>query len=204
MVMKRRPKQKPPKEKIVIKLAEGKELSIKSMSTNLFYFQGQPVSAEEFIKKLFNTIVLPTFFKNEEELKRIWSSPITRNELLKKLEDNGFSKQDLKSIQSLIEAENSDLFDVLEYIAYSKKPVSRETRVAKAEDKIYSNLSEKQREFIDFVLSRYVEGGVEELDINRLSDLLTLKYKAIYDGEKVLGNVDGIKKMFIDFQKHLY
>jgi type I restriction enzyme R subunit len=195
---------KPPKQKIIIKLAEGKELSIKSMSTNLFYFQGQPVSAEEFIKKLFNTIVLPTFFKNEEELRRIWSSPITRNELLKKLEDNGFSKQDLKSVQSLIEAENSDLFDVLEYIAYSKKPIARETRVAKAEDKIYSNLSEKQREFIDFVLSRYVEGGVDELDINRLSDLLTLKYKALYDGEKVLGNVEGIKKMFIDFQKHLY
>lgn len=198
------PEVKPPKEKIVIKLAEGKELSIKSMSTNLFYFQGQPVSAEEFIKKLFNTIVLPTFFKNEEELRRIWSSPITRNELLKKLEDNGFSKQDLKSIQSLIEAENSDLFDVLEYIAYSKKPVARETRVAKAEDKIYLNLSEKQREFIDFVLSRYVEGGVDELDINRLSDLLTLKYKALYDGEKALGNVEGIKKMFIEFQKHLY
>ena len=174
------------------------------MSTNLFYFQGQPVSAEEFIKKLFNTIVVPSFFKNEDELRRIWSSPITRNELLKKLEDNGFSKQDLKSVQSLIDAENSDLFDVLEYIAYSKKPISRETRVAKAEDKIYSNLSDKQREFIDFVLSRYVEGGVEELDINRLSDLLTLKYKALYDGEKALGSIDSIKDMFINFQRHLY
>jgi type I restriction enzyme R subunit len=193
-----------PKEKIVIKLAEGKELTIKSMSTNLFYFQGQPVSAEEFIKKLFNTIVLPNFFKDEEELKRIWSSPITRNELLKKLADNGFSKEDLKSVQSLIDAENSDIFDVLEYIAYSKKPISRQTRVANAESRIHSNLSDRQKEFIDFILSRYVEGGVEELDINRLSDLLILKYKAIYDGEKALGNVEGIKSMFIDFQKHLY
>ena len=42
---------KPPKEKIIIELAEGKELAIKSMSTTLFYFQGQQVSAEEFIKK---------------------------------------------------------------------------------------------------------------------------------------------------------
>ena len=193
-----------PKEKIVIKLAEGKELTIKSMSTNLFYFQGQPVSAEEFIKKLFNTIELPNFFKDEEELRKIWSSPITRNELLKKLENSGFTKQDLKSIQSLIDAENSDIFDVLEYIAYSKKPISREVRVAQAEEIIHRNLSDKQREFIDFILSRYIEGGVDELDINRLSDLLILKYKAIYDGEKVLGDVNGIKKLFIDFQGPLY
>ncbi len=193
-----------PKEKIIIKLAEGKELTIKSMSTNLFYFQGQPVSAEEFIKKLFNTINIPNFFKDEEELRRIWSSPITRNELLKKLEDNGFSKQDLKAIQNIIDAEKSDLFDVLEYIAYQKKPITREARVDQAEETIHSNLSEKQKEFVDFILSRYVEGGVDELDINRLSDLLTLKYKAVYDGEKALGNVEVIKKMFIDFQRHLY
>jgi type I restriction enzyme R subunit len=194
----------PPRQKIVIKLAEGKELEIKSMSTNLFYFEGQQVTAEEFIKKLFNTISLPTFFKNEYELRRLWSSPITRQALLKKLEDSGFSKSDLKSIQSLIEAENSDLFDVLEYVAYTKKPITRQTRVANAEDKIYQSLSEKQKEFIDFVLSRYVEGGVEELDIDRLSDLITLKYKALYDGEKALGSIDSIKDMFINFQRHLY
>jgi type I restriction enzyme, R subunit len=194
----------PKKEKIIIKLAEGKELTIKSMETTLFYLQGQPVSAEEFIKKLFNTITLPAFFKSEEELRKMWSSPITRNTLLKKLEDNGFAKQDLKSIQSLIEAENSDLFDVLEHVAYQKKPIPRATRVSNAENKIHSNLNDNQKEFIDFVLSRYVEGGVEELDINRLSDLIVLKYKALQDGEKTLGNPEGIKSMFIDFQKHLY
>ena len=195
---------KPPKEKIIIKLAEGKELTIKSMSTSLFYFQGQPVTAEEFIKKLFNTITLPNILKSEDELKKLWSSPITRNELLKKLEDNGFTKQDLKSIQILIEAEDSDIFDVLEHIAYSKKPIQRETRVANAESEIHKNLSGKQKEFIDFVLSKYVEGGVDELDINRLSDLIELKYRTIHDGQKVLGDPESIKKTFIEFQKFLY
>jgi len=194
----------PPREKIIIKLAEGKELMIKSMSTYLFYFQGQPVTAEEFIKKLFNTIVLPTIFKNEDELRKMWSSPITRNELIKKLEDNGFSKPDLKQIQTLIEAEDSDIFDVLEHIAYSKKPIPRTVRVTNAENKIHKNLNDKQKEFIDFVLSKYVEGGVDELDINRLSDLIELKYKTIHDGQKVLGDTDSIKNTFIEFQKHLY
>ncbi len=193
-----------PKPKIIIKLAEGKELSIKSMSTSLFYFHGIPVSAEEFIKRLFNTITLPQVLKSEEELRELWSSPITRNELLNKLEDNGFTRQDLKSIQTLIEAEDSDIFDVLEHIAYSKKPIQRATRVANAENKIYKDLNEKQKEFIDFVLSKYVQGGVEELDINRLSSLVELKYKSLHDGQKALGDADKIKSTFIDFQKHLY
>lgn len=194
----------PPRQKILIKLAEGKELAIQSMSTTLFMVDGNPISSEEFIKKLFNTIKLPSFFNSEEELRKIWSSPITRKELLNKLEQNGFSKQDLKSIQSLIEAEDSDLFDVLERIAYSKQPISRIERVTKAEDKIHANLNDRQKEFIDFVLERYALGGVEELDIDRLSDLITLKYRTVSDGQKALGDIDGIKNMFIGFQKHLY
>ncbi len=198
------PEPKAPKEKIVIKLAEGKELSIKSMITSTFWFQGSQVSASDFIKKLFDTITLPNILKSEEELRKLWSSPITRNQLLKKLEDNGFSRKDLKSIQSLIDAEDSDIFDVLEHIAYSKKPIQRTTRVAKAEDAIYKDLNDKQKEFIDFVLSKYVEGGVEELDINRLSSLIELKYKSLHDGQKVLGDANDIKNTFINFQKHLY
>ena len=194
----------PPKEKIIIKLAKGNELSITSMSTTLFYFQGKPISVQEFIKKLFNTITLPEVLKNEEQLRELWSSPITRNKLFKKLEDEGFAKQDLKSIQSLIEAEDSDIFDVLVHVAYSKKPIQRATRVANAEDEIYKNLNDKQKEFIDFVLSRYVEGGVDELDLDRLSSLIELKYNTIHDGLEVLGSVDEIKRTFIEFQKHLY
>ena len=195
---------KPPKEKIIIKLAKGNELSITSMSTTLFYFQKKPISVQEFIKKLFNTITLPEILKNEEQLRELWSSPITRNKLFKKLEDEGFKKQDLKSIQTLIEAEDSDIFDVLVHVAYSKKPIQRATRVANAEDEIYKNLNDNQKEFIDFVLSRYVEGGVDELDLDKLSSLIELKYNTIHDGLEVLGNADEIKLTFIEFQKHLY
>jgi len=127
-----------------------------------------------------------------------------RKVLLNKLEQNGFSKHDLKSIQSLIEAEDSDLFDVLERIAYSKQPISRIERVTKAENKIHTNLNDRQKEFINFVLERYALGGIEELDMDRLSDLITLKYKTVSDGQKVLGDIDDIRNMFISFQKYLY
>ena len=193
-----------PKEKIVIKLAEGKELTIKSMSTSLFYFQGQPVTAEEFIKKLFNTITLPNILKSEEELRELWRSPVTRNELLKKLKENGFTLSDLRSIQSLIEAEDSDIYDVLEYIAYTKKPISRTQRVEQSEDLMQDNVNPKHKEFIDFVLSKYVESGIEELDLGRLSELLTIKYKSIHDAQVQMGNAEDIKESFIKFQKYLY
>ena len=65
-------------------------------------------------------------------------------------------------------------------------------------------MNNNQKEFIDFVLSKYIEGGVEELDINRLSSLVELKYKSLHDGQKILGNADEIKNTFIEFQKHLY
>ncbi len=194
----------PSRKKIIIQLAEDREMSIKSMLTTTFFYKGDQITAEMFIKKLFNTITLPNILSSEEQLRKLWSSPITRNELLKKLEDNGFKKQDLKSIQILIEAEDSDIFDVLEYIAYNKTPIQRSERVANAENRIYDSLNDNQREFIDFVLNKYVVGGVDELDINRLSDLVKLKYNSLHDGQKVLGNADEIKATFINFQKYLY
>ena len=194
----------PKKKKIKIKLSDNKEREIQSMSQTMFYYEGQAVSATEFIEKLFKTLNLPDFFKDEEELRKIWSSPVTRAELLKKLEGNGFSVADIKSLQELINAENSDLFDVLEYIAYAKQPISREDRAIKAEDHVYEGLNDKQRDFIEFVLGKYIEGGVEELDIKRLPDHINLKYKSLHDGEKELGNPEIINKTFVDFQKHLY
>ena len=71
--------------------------------------------------------------------------------------------------------------------------------------KLYRECKVSFEEFKDdFVLNKYVEGGVDELDINRLSDLVILKYNSLHDGQKKLGNPEKIKSTFIDFQKHLY
>ena len=107
-------------------------------------------------------------------------------------------------VQKLINAENSDLFDVLEYISYAKKPISRNVRVENAKDKIFTNVNEEQKDFINFILEQYIKTGVDELAINNLSNLIKLKYQSIFDGQKVLGNLEQIQKTFIDFQKHLY
>lgn len=193
-----------PRLKIRVKLRDGKEREIQHMASTMFYdASGKPITAEEFMEKLFGK--LPEFFKNEDELRRIWASPITRRALLEKLSEAGFGREQLALMQSLINAENSDLFDVLEYIYNGDfQPISREVRVAKAQSQIFASLRSEQKEFIEFVLSKYIETGVEELDQEKLPSLLLLKYKAIEDAKEILGTVETIRNVFINFQKFLY
>ena len=190
--------------KAKVKLKNGKELEIQHMiSTSFWSADGKPISAEEFLNNLFGE--LPNLFKSEDELRTLWSNPLTRKVLLEKLEDVGFGKNELATLQVLIDAEKSDLFDVLEYVFNSDiKPMTREARVAAAQATIFALLNKQQKEFIEFVLSKYIETGVEELDQDKLPILLTNKYQSLEDAKLVLGNVTNISTLFIEFQKFLY
>jgi type I restriction enzyme R subunit len=194
----------PPKKRIKVKLRDGKEREIQHMmSTSFWSADGKPISSEEFLNNLFGE--LPNLFKSEDELRTLWSNPMTRRTLLEKLADAGFGKDDLTMLQKLIDAEKSDLFDVLEYVFNSEiKPITREARVAAAQATIFALLDDKQKEFIDFVLSKYVETGVEELDQDKLPILLTNKYQSLEDAKEVLGDVANIRALFVDFQQYLY
>lgn len=192
------------RQKIKVKLKDGKEREIQSMiSTSFWSADGKPISAEEFLNNLFGE--LPNLFKNEDELRTLWSNPLTRRTLLEKLDAAGFGKDELTTLQKLIDAEKSDLFDVLEYVFNSDiKPMTREARVAAAQATIFALLDNKQREFIEFVLSKYIETGVEELDQEKLPILLTNKYQSLEDAKDILGDVANISRLFIEFQQHLY
>ncbi len=190
--------------KIKIRLRDGKEREIQSMmATSFWNAEGKPISAEEFLHNLFGE--LPNLFKSEEELRMLWSNPLTRRTLLEKLDAAGFGKEELTTLQKLIAADHSDLFDVLEYVFDSaNKPMTRAARVAAAEATIFALLNDQQREFIAFVLSKYVETGVEELDQEKLPLLLTNKYQSLEDAKAQLGDVSAISRLFIEFQQHLY
>jgi type I restriction enzyme R subunit len=192
------------KKKIKVKLKGGKELEIQHMiSTSFWSADGKPISVEEFLQNLFGT--LPSLFKSEEELRDIWSNPITRKTLLENLDQAGYGKEELANLQKLIDAEKSDIFDVLEYVFNNdNKPITREERVATAENTIFAALDDKQKEFIEFVLSKYVETGVEELGEEKLSKLLELKYQSLEDAKEVLGEPAQIRSLFFNFQKYLY
>ena len=148
---------------------------------------------------------LPEFFKDEAELRAIWSVPDTRKKLLQGLAEKGFGREQLAEMQKIIDAEKSDLFDVLAHVAYAMPPLTREERATSAKIVISTHFNTKQRVFLDFVLSHYVSVGVDELDQEKLTPLLRLKYHdSIADAVADLGKPEDIGKVFSGFQKFLY
>ena len=95
-------------KKIKVKLADGKERTIQHMMCTTFWHpDGTPMSAQQFMEMLFGK--LPEFFKDEAELRAIWSAPDTRKKLLQGLAEKGFGREQLAEMQKIIDAEKSDL-----------------------------------------------------------------------------------------------
>ena len=198
------PEPPPRSVKIQVKLADGKARLIQSMTATTFWSaDGKPMSAAQFLESLYGA--LPEFFKDEDELRAIWSTPDTRKALLAGLADKGFSKEPLAEMQKIIEAENSDLFDVLAYVAFSVAPETRSQRADMARLETHQHFNDRQQVFLDFVLAQYVTQGVDELDADKLTPLLRLKYNnAISDAVADLGSPEQIRNVFVGFQRYLY
>ena len=190
-------------QKIKIRLADGKERTIQSMMATTFWSpDGRPISAAQFVEKLFGE--LPQFFKDEDELRRLWSRPDTRKALLLSLGEKGFAGEQLAAISRMINAEKSDLFDVLAYIAFALAPITRSERVETRRADIFPRYDAKLQVFLDFVLAQYVKQGVGELDQEKLGALLELKYHTIDDAAEELGSISAIRDAFVGFQEYLY
>ncbi|MDQ5903561.1 MAG: type restriction enzyme subunit, partial [Pseudomonadota bacterium] len=192
------------KKKAKVKLADGKERSIQFMAATSFWHpDGTPMSAAQFMEALFGK--LPEFFRDEDELRAIWSAPDTRRRMLDGLAEKGFGKDQLAEMQKIIDAEKSDLFDVLAFVAYADTPLTREERAERAKLVISREFGDKQQAFLSFVLAHYVSAGVDELDEAKLGPLLKLKYNnAIADAFADLGTPDTVRKAFVGFQRYLY
>ena len=187
-----------------VKLADGKERTIQHMTATTFWSaDGRPMSAAQFLESLFGA--LPEFFKDEDELRKLWSDPATRKALLAGLAEKGFGREPLAEMQKAIDAGDSDLFDVLAYVAFASAPQTREARATAARVATAQQFTDRQRAFVDFVLAQYVAEGVDELDAEKLSPLLKLKYRnALQDAFAELGRPEQIRGVFVGFQKHLY
>ena len=192
------------RRKVKVRLADGKERAIQHMMATSFWGpDGKPISSTQMLERLFGD--LPDLFRDEDELRRLWSSPDTRRKLMAGLEEKGWGYEQLAEVRRLIDAEKSDLFDVLAYVGYTRPPISREERVTTHRDIIFAAYyDDSQREFLEFVLDQYVSEGVGELDDQKLPALLDLKYEGAYDARPKLGETKDIREMFIGFQQHLY
>jgi type I restriction enzyme R subunit len=191
-------------EEIVIRLSDGKARQIKHISSVLYWSpEGMPITAKEFIERMFDD--LPQFFEDEDQLRKIWSNPTTRENLLEDLSEAGYDQDRLEGMKALIDAKHSDVYDVLAYVAYAAEIHTRTERVTAAKPAIAQAFSDcKQRDFIGFILDKYIEDGVRELAPSKIKTLVALKYNTVNDAAAELGSVATVKETFVGFQKYLY
>jgi type I restriction enzyme, R subunit len=189
--------------RIKIKLADGKDRVIQHMMATTYWSpDGTPISAAQFVERLFGE--LPRLFKDEDELRLLWGKPDTRRALLEQLSGAGFGLEHLGEIATMINAEKSDLFDVLAYIAFAMPPITRSERVDASRSNILDGHDAKLQAFLNFILEQYVKQGVSELDQDKLGSLISLKYHTVNEAAEQLGGVAKIRDSFVGFQRHLY
>ncbi len=190
-------------EKVFITLTDGKVRQIQHMKSVLFMGpDGDMLTAHQFVEQLFGE--LPRFFGNEDELRQIWSTPSTREKLLADLQEAGYDGEKLDSMKEIIDAKDSDVYDLLAFVAYARDTHTRTERVSKAKPLISREFTYKQVEFIEFILDKYIEDGVQELAAKKMRSLVELKYNTISDAASEFGSPAAIRDTFIGFQKYLY
>lgn len=195
------PPDGPPK-KTVIRLADGKEREIKYTVDTKFYMDGKPVSPQGFLEKLFGE--LPNLFADEDDLRKQWSDPRTRQALLQGLAERGFEEEKLQALKELIDAEDSDVYDVLRYVAYAKETMTRLERAGLVREYYLEQLDDNEQEFVKFILQAYERGGEKELRMDKLKSLIDLKYHTSHDATKNLGSPDEIVQGYLELQRELY
>ena len=185
-----------------IKLSDGRARRIKFINDIMFWgADGKIVSSQKFIEEMFGR--LPDFFSSSEDLHQKWADPDTREILLEKLDEAGYGKDVLKDIRRIIDAEKSDLMDVLEYIAYATTPIERQERAERIKD-YYNTLSASQKQFVEYLVNAYIRSGVDELRMDKLKTQLELKFGSVPEGISSLGGVPQARKTFREFQQKLY
>jgi type I restriction enzyme R subunit len=193
---------KEPTEKVIVKLADGKERKIRYVGATTYMFNGRPITAQEFMVHLFGD--LGTLVTNEDELREIWSDPDRRNVFLRRLNEMGYDRERLSDMRRLIDAPNSDIFDVLAYIRFTLAPLARAERVETAKATGMDGYEKEMREFLIYVLGSYAKDGIGELDTHRLSHFIRSRYGSMNDAKRRLGSNTEIRSAFLDIQRHLF
>ena len=192
-----------PPEKIEVRLADGKARSIQFISATTYWSaDGKPISAAQFLERLFGD--LAGMVADEDQLRAIWADPDNRERFLEQLDDRGYDRGRLDDIRRLVDAPDSDLFDVLGYVLYANPPKTREER---ADDVRHGGLVQvdgELRELLLGILQAYETHGESELAAPKLTSYLIGRYGSVGEGKGRLGELPAVQTAFRQMQVRLY
>ena len=193
------------KGKARVKLADGKERPIQHMMCTTFWHpDGTPMTRAavhgEAVRRAAGVL------QDEAELRALWSQPETRKKLLPGLAEKGFGAEQLAEMQKIIDAEKSDLFDVLAYVAYALPPDdargARRARQGRDQHAVH-----RQAAGVPRLRARALRERRRRRSSTPRSStpLLRLRYHdSIADALADLGDAEADRRVFAGFQKYLY
>jgi len=164
-----------PKSRLKVKLGQHRELKVIDVEIRYIDENGKPLTIQEFVEKLIQQ--LPGLFKSVDELRDIWSDPDSREQLLIKLVQVGFDKEQLSTLRRLFDANECDIFDLLAFLAFEQPMATRKSRAdaVRVNSAFFDQYEqEKAKQFLHFVLNRYEQTGATELARERLPVLIEL------------------------------
>jgi type I restriction enzyme R subunit len=199
------PLPEPRPEKVEVELSNGRKLRVTDVEVRYIDADGKPLTAKEFLEKLIGLI--PNLYSSEDEFRRLWANPDTREQILQQFEQEGFDGEQLNTLREMISAKDCDIFDVIAYLSYSSEMLTRHQRVEIAETDhffdVYQNM--KAKDFLHFVLKRYEKDDIQELRRDRIGELIKLNNLGTpIEAAQVFGGTDKLVNAFYKLQETLY
>ncbi len=193
----------PKKKTITVKLSHMRELTLYTTWEEKIQFGDELLTVREYIDRLFGT--LPHFLDGEEDLRKRWSQPDTREQLLDVLAQSGFPEDKLEITRRLLNMEQCDMLDVLAYIAYETTPIERQRRAEILKEQAMKIYTAEQQDFLNYIMELYVRNGFKELGNDKLPTLIGMKYHSPVDAVKTLKmQPEQIREFFLGMQRQLY
>lgn len=188
---------------LIVELDAGREVRVIDIETRYIDPEtGKLLSSKDFLMKL--TSKLPTFYRDEAQLRKIWSDPETREDLLTHLASIGIGADQLEDLTRMFEAENSDIFDILAHLSYGTDIRYRTERRDIASVLLDSFESLDARAFLEFLLTLYVRNGILEFRKDGLSKKIELFGRTPRDLATVFGSNTALREAYYKVQESLY
>lgn len=195
--------EEPPREKVMVKLSDGSVRNIQYIASTTYWSpEGKPISAAEFLERLFGD--LSGIVADEDQLRTVWSDPDTRQRFIDQLSDRGYDADRLDDIRRLVDAPDSDLFDVLSYVLFTNPPQTRQERAQHVRSDGMAGTDADMKDLLLAILLSYESKGESELATKKLATFLTARYGSVNEGKEKLGGLPAVKEAFLSMQATLY
>lgn len=147
---------------------------------------------------------IKTLFPSLNELKSNWNNLEQRKQIFETLEEAGISVEQLMEITNNKEA---DPFDLLCYVAFDLKPLTRKQRadlLKKNKPDLFQELSEKAQEILNLIIEKYIEFGPNQITPEIIAVAPISEKGNSYEIVQEFGGIEQFKKVIEQIKTSLY